>query len=44
MAQNVDKQEILREEINRVCEKHGNKMTYEGIQEMEYLDACFNGL
>lgn len=33
----------LREEINRVLSKHDNKVTFEAVQEMVYLDWVVNG-
>ena len=33
-----DIQDRLREEIDVVLRKHDGKLTYEGIQQMEYLD------
>jgi len=38
-----DIQDRLREEIDDVLQKHGGKITYEGIQEMEYLDKVVSG-
>jgi hypothetical protein len=38
-----DLQERLREEIDDVLQKHDSKLTYEGIQEMEYLDKVVSG-
>jgi cytochrome P450 family 6 len=38
-----DIQERLREEIDIVLKKHGGKITYEAIQEMEYLDKVVSG-
>jgi cytochrome P450 family 6 len=36
-------QDRLREEIDVVLKKHDGKLTYEAIQEMEYLDKVFSG-
>jgi cytochrome P450 family 6 len=38
-----DIQERLREEIDVVLKKHDGKITYEAIQEMEYLDKVVSG-
>jgi hypothetical protein len=38
-----DIQDRLREEIDVVLRKHDGKLTYEGIQEMEYLDKVVSG-
>lgn len=38
-----DIQNRLRQEIDVVLQKHGGKLTYEGIQEMEYLDKVVSG-
>jgi hypothetical protein len=36
-------QEQLREEIDVVLKRHEGKITYEAIQEMEYLDKVVSG-
>jgi cytochrome P450 family 6 len=38
-----DVQDRLRQEIDVVLQKHEGKLTYEGIQEMEYLDKVVSG-
>ncbi|XP_069671901.1 probable cytochrome P450 6a14 [Periplaneta americana] len=38
LALNPDIQDRVREEIDTVLEKHGGNITYEAIQEMNYLD------
>lgn len=38
MANNPDVQETLYEEITEVLSRHDNELTYEALQEMEYLD------
>jgi cytochrome P450 family 6 len=38
-----DIQERVREEIDVVLKKHGDKVTYEAIQEMQYLDKVVSG-
>jgi hypothetical protein len=38
-----DIQERVREEIDVVLRKHGGKITYDAIQEMEYLDKVVSG-
>ncbi|XP_031353129.1 probable cytochrome P450 6a13 isoform X2 [Photinus pyralis] len=37
LATNVDLQEKVREEINRVLNQHGGKITYDAIMEMKYM-------
>lgn len=43
LACHPDIQEKLRCEIQSKVKENGGKVTYEMIQEIEYLDACFNG-
>jgi cytochrome P450 family 6 len=43
VAYNSDVQEKLREEVDAVVKKHGGKLTYDGIQEMHYLDMVIAG-
>nr|CAH7766312.1 unnamed protein product [Callosobruchus chinensis] len=43
LAQNPDVQEKLRAEVNEYFEKDNGQLSYESIQEMPYLDACFKG-
>jgi cytochrome P450 family 6 len=38
-----DIQDRLRQEIDFVLQKHEGKLTYEAIQEMEYLDKVVSG-
>ena len=38
-----DIQDRVRQEIDVVLQKHDGKLTYEGIQEMEYLDKVVSG-
>jgi hypothetical protein len=38
-----DIQQRLRAEISRVMAKHQGEVTYEGIQEMSYLDMAVSG-
>ncbi|KAI2473942.1 hypothetical protein C4B38_000042 [Diabrotica virgifera virgifera] len=38
LAMNLEVQDKLRNEINTVLEKYDDKITYEGIMEMTYLD------
>ena len=38
-----DIQDRLRQEIDVVLQKHGGKITLEGILEMEYLDNVVSG-
>ena len=43
LALNPDIQDRLRNEIDTVLKKHGGSVTYEGIQEMKYLDKVISG-
>jgi hypothetical protein len=43
LSLNQDIQERVREEIDVVLKKHDGKITYEAIQEMEYLDKVVAG-
>lgn len=43
LSKNLKLQEKLREEIRQVLAKHNNKMTYEAIMEMTYMDNVING-
>jgi cytochrome P450 family 6 len=36
-------QDRVREEMDVVLRKHGGKVTYEAVQEMEYLDKVVSG-
>lgn len=42
LALNPDIQDRLRNEIDTVLKKHGGSVTYEGIQEMKYLDKIIS--
>lgn len=43
LALHTDIQEKARKEINRICEKYGNEINYEGIMEMTYLEQIIYG-
>jgi cytochrome P450 family 6 len=43
LAIHPDIQHRLRGEISRVMAKHQGELTYEGIQEMSYLDMMVSG-
>jgi len=43
LALNPDIQDRLRNEIDTVLKKHGGSLTYDGIQEMSYLDKTLSG-
>jgi cytochrome P450 family 6 len=43
LALNPDIQDRLRNEIDTVLKNHGGSVTYEGIQEMSYLDKTISG-
>ncbi|CAG9859765.1 unnamed protein product [Phyllotreta striolata] len=42
LAQNQDIQEKLRQEIKHVLKKHDDKLTYDAIMEMSYLDKVIS--
>jgi cytochrome P450 len=43
LALNPDIQQRIRDEIDRVLLKHDGAITYEAIQEMDYLDKAVSG-
>lgn len=43
LALNPDVQEKMREEVNAVLKKHDNKLTYEAMLEMKYLQMVIDG-
>lgn len=43
LAQNQDIQDKLRDEIERILQKHDGKITYEAVMEMSYLDKVVHG-
>jgi cytochrome P450 family 6 len=43
LAFHPDIQQSLREEILQVLSKHDGKLTYDGIQDMSYLDRVVSG-
>jgi len=43
LAIHPDIQEVLRNEIDTVLEKHDGNISYEAIQEMTYLDKVVSG-
>lgn len=42
LALNPDIQDRLRNEIDTVLKKHGGSVTYEGVQEMKYMDKIIS--
>jgi len=42
LANNVDMQSRLRDEIDESIKKHGG-LSYEGVMEMQYLDQVVSG-
>ncbi|XP_057660430.1 probable cytochrome P450 6a20 [Diorhabda carinulata] len=42
LSRNQEIQDKVREEMKTVTKKHNNKITYEGIMEMHYLDKVVN--
>lgn len=44
LAMNPDVQRRLQQEIDRVLEKSDNRLTYDSVAEMEYLDWLVQGL
>lgn len=43
LARHPDIQQKVRNEVNAVYKKYGNKWTYEGMSEMKYVDQVLNG-
>lgn len=43
LSKNPDYQQKLREEINSVLSRHENKITYEALMEMKYLECVVDG-
>ncbi|KAJ8977037.1 hypothetical protein NQ317_017711 [Molorchus minor] len=43
LAKDLDCQVKLRKEIDKVLEKYDNKVTYEAVMEMKYLDCVVDG-
>lgn len=44
LATNPDVQERVREEVESVLKRHGGELTFDGIQEMTYLDIVLSGI
>jgi cytochrome P450 len=44
LATNPDVQERVREEVVSVLKRHGDKLTFDSLQEMTYLDMVFAGI
>lgn len=40
---NEEVQEKARDCVTKVLAKHNNKLTYESVNEMHYLEQCING-
>lgn len=43
IAANPEVQERLREEFDNIYDKNGGQLTYEGVQEMKYMDCVIQG-
>ena len=43
LALNPDVQKKVREEVDSVLKKHGGEITFDGIQEMTYVDMALSG-
>lgn len=44
LAINQEVQDKVREEVLRIKNAHGGKITYEALNEMHYLNRVFNGI
>jgi cytochrome P450 family 6 len=44
LAVNSDLQKRAREEIEEVIERNDGQITYQGIQEMKYIDSILEGI
>lgn len=44
IAANINVQEKLRNEIEEICKKRNGDITYEDVQEMNYLDCVVKGI
>lgn len=44
LAVNPDIQRRLQQEIDTVISENGGKFTYDGLQEMKYLDMVISGI
>jgi cytochrome P450 family 6 len=42
LASNPDIQEKLRQEVNDILDKYDNKLTYDGVMEMHYMEKVIN--
>ena len=42
LAKHRQQQQRLRQELQEVVKEHGS-ITYQGVKETKYLDACLNG-
>lgn len=43
LSQHDDIQKKAREEVKKVLQKHKNKLTYESVNDMRYLEQCIEG-
>lgn len=43
LAKQQEYQERARQEINVVLKKYENKITYEAVQELDYVQKCIDG-
>jgi hypothetical protein len=44
LATNPEVQDRVREEVTSVLKRHGDKLTFDSLQEMTYLDMVFAGM
>jgi len=43
LAKHQEIQDRVRQEIKEVMAKHDNKITYDSLSEMKYLESCIDG-
>lgn len=43
LSMNHEIQTKARESVRKVLAKHNNKISYEAVEEMDYIEQCING-